>query len=100
MAQVGGMGVLHKNMNIEKEAAEVTTNWPKWHDHQPHHHARGCNRAGCLKIMKEYGIGGIPVVDQRVRLVGIVINRDLRFERRVKPHLCDVMTRETRVCPP
>ncbi len=99
MAQVGGMGVLHKNMTIEQQAAEVTK--VKRAENgmiiNPITMRVDATVLDALKIMKEYGIGGIPVVDQENRLVGIVTNRDLRFERRVNLPIYDVMTRENLV---
>ncbi|HML85760.1 MAG TPA: IMP dehydrogenase [Bacteroidales bacterium] len=96
IARQGGIGVLHKNMTIESQAAEV----------------RKVKRAeaGIIldpitlrqeavvgdahAIMREYKIGGIPVIDEQGRLVGIVTNRDLRFERDMLKPITDVMTRD------
>jgi IMP dehydrogenase len=96
MAQEGGIGVLHKNMSIEKQASEVKK--VKRAENgmiiDPITMRVDATVLDALKIMKEFGIGGIPVVDQDNKLVGIVTNRDLRFERRINRPIYDVMTRE------
>ena len=99
MAQEGGIGVLHKNMTIEEQAAKV----------------RKVKRAESGMIldpvtlpltatvldakasMKEHGIGGIPIVDNEGKLAGIVTNRDLRFEKRNDRMIPEVMTSENLV---
>jgi len=96
MAQEGGIGVLHKNMGIMEQAAEV----------------RKVKRAesgmiidpvtlnekalvgDALKIMAEFKIGGIPVVNKANKLVGIITNRDLRFETNPKRPIAEIMTVE------
>jgi IMP dehydrogenase len=95
MAAAGGLGFVHKNLTIEEQAAEVVkvkkyesavvadpvTIQPD----APIHRAVG--------LMREHGISGIPVV-QRGKLVGILTNRDLRFERNLEQRVEQVMTRE------
>jgi IMP dehydrogenase len=96
MAQLGGIGVLHKNMTIEKQANEVrkvkrAENGMIIDPITLHVNA---TVGDALKIMEEYSIGGIPVVDKGNKLVGIVTNRDLRFERNLRKSVNDVMTSE------
>jgi len=96
MAQEGGIGVIHKNMSIAKQAAEVKR--VKRAENgmiiDPITMRVDATVLDALNIMHEYHIGGIPVVDQDNKLVGIVTNRDLRFERRVNIPIYDVMTKE------
>ncbi|MDP3462918.1 MAG: IMP dehydrogenase [Bacteroidales bacterium] len=96
MAQEGGIGVIHKNMSIEKQAAEVKK--VKRAENgmiiDPITMNVEATVLDALNIMHEYHIGGIPVVDKDNKLVGIVTNRDLRFERRVNIPIFDIMTKE------
>jgi len=99
IAQEGGIGVLHKNMTIEQQAAEVTK--VKRAENgmiiNPVTIKEGALVCDALKIMNEYHIGGIPVVNDENILVGIVTNRDLRFERRTDRPISEVMTKENLV---
>ncbi|MGE5424256.1 MAG: IMP dehydrogenase [Syntrophothermus sp.] len=96
MAQEGGIGVLHKNMSIAAQALEVRK--VKRAENgmilDPITTHTGARVADVLALMKEYNIGGIPVTDDENKLVGIVTNRDLRFERDLTKPVLDVMTRE------
>jgi len=96
MAQEGGIGVLHKNMSIEKQATEVkkvkrAENGMILEPVTLNENARVID---ALNMMREYSIGGIPVVDKKNKLVGIVTNRDLRFERGMQKPISEAMTKE------
>ncbi|GMT44966.1 MAG: inosine-5'-monophosphate dehydrogenase [bacterium] len=96
MAQEGGIGVLHKNMSIEKQATEVKK--VKRAENgmilNPVTLSANARVVDALNMMREYSIGGIPVVDKKSKLVGIVTNRDLRFERNMEKPIREVMTKE------
>lgn len=96
IAQEGGIGVIHKNMSIEQQANEVrkvkrAENGMIIDPITLHADAKV---ADALAIMKEFSIGGIPVVEKDNKLVGIVTNRDLRFERNPQKPVAQVMTSE------
>ena len=99
IAREGGIGVIHKNMSIENQAREVAIvkRAENGMIYDPVTIRRGSTVKDALAIMSEYHIGGIPVVDENNRLVGIVTNRDLRFERRLDRQIDDVMTKENLV---
>ncbi len=96
IAQEGGIGVLHKNMSIERQANEVKK--VKRAENgmilDPITLNENAKVEDALNIMHEYGIGGIPVIDNNNRLVGIVTNRDLRFERNFEKPVAEIMTKE------
>jgi IMP dehydrogenase len=94
LAQEGGIGVLHKNMTIEGQANEVrkVKRAQSGMIQDPVTLHRSATVGDALKMMAEYRIGGIPVVDENFRLVGIVTNRDLRFERNNARPISEVMT--------
>ncbi len=94
IAREGGIGVIHKNMSIEKQAAQVRR--VKRAENvmitDPITINPDANVAEALTLMSEYKIGGIPVVDKAGLLRGIVTNRDLRFENNKKRKISEVMT--------
>ena len=94
MAREGGIGVIHKNMTIEEQArqVEVVKRAENGMIYNPVTIMRGSKVADALGLMKEYKIGGIPVVDEHGYLVGIVTNRDLRFENNMERLIDEVMT--------
>ena len=99
IAREGGIGVIHKNMSIEEQARQVAIvkRAENGMIYDPVTIPRGSTVAQALDIMAEYHIGGIPVVDEQKRLVGIVTNRDLRFERRLDRPVEEIMTKENLV---
>ncbi|NCO54046.1 MAG: IMP dehydrogenase [Bacteroidetes bacterium CG_4_10_14_3_um_filter_31_20] len=94
MAREGGIGVIHKNMTIEQQAKEVMR--VKRAENgmilDPITISKDKTVGDALNLMKEYKIGGIPVVDKNKILVGIVTNRDLRFQQNFKRPIKEVMT--------
>ncbi len=96
IAQEGGIGVLHKNMSIAAQAAEVkkVKRSESGMIIDPVVLSESAVVADALQLMKEYKIGGIPVVDGQRKLVGIITNRDLRFEKRLDKPVREVMTSE------
>lgn len=96
IAQEGGIGVLHKNMSIEAQAAEVrkVKRSESGMIQDPVTIDANGSVGDALALMKEHKIGGIPVVDDNQILLGIVTNRDLRFEKSLARPLREVMTVE------
>ena len=99
LAREGGIGVIHKNMPIAEQARQVhaVKRAENGMIYDPVTIKRGSTVSDALNMMKEYHIGGIPVVDDEGRLVGIVTNRDLRFERNLDRKIDEVMTKENLV---
>lgn len=99
IAREGGIGVIHKNMTIEEQARQVAIvkRAENGMIYDPVTIRRGKTVREALAMMAEYHIGGIPVVDEDNHLVGIVTNRDLRFERRFDKTIDEVMTSENLV---
>ena len=99
IAREGGIGVIHKNMSIENQAREVAIvkRAENGMIYDPITIPLGSTVAQALDIMAEYHIGGIPVVDDDRHLVGIVTNRDLRFERRLDRPVEEIMSKDNLV---
>lgn len=99
IAREGGIGVIHKSMPIEEQARQVAIvkRAENGMIYDPVTIRRGSTVKDALAMMAEYHIGGIPVVDEDNHLVGIVTNRDLRFERHLDKTVDDVMTKENLV---
>ncbi|MFA6925030.1 MAG: IMP dehydrogenase [Bacteroidales bacterium] len=96
MAQEGGIGVLHKNMSIEEQVEKVrkVKRSENGMIYDPVTLPEESIVIDALKMMKEFKIGGIPVVNKNNELVGIVTNRDLRFEKNLERPITEVMTKE------
>lgn len=96
IAREGGIGVIHKNMSIEEQARQVKT--VKRAENGMIYDPITIHKSGtvgdALNLMKEYKIGGIPVVEENKTLIGIVTNRDLRFEKSMTRKIADVMTKD------
>ncbi len=96
IAREGGIGVIHKNMSIEEQAKQVMTvkRAENGMIYDPITISREKKVRDALELMHTYKIGGIPVVDSQKKLVGIVTNRDLRFETDMSKPIEEVMTSE------
>ena len=94
IAREGGIGVIHKNMSIEKQAAQVKVvkRAENVMIYDPVTISIEANVGEAMSLMKEFHIGGIPVIDSNKLLKGIVTNRDLRFERNYSRKIREVMT--------
>jgi IMP dehydrogenase len=99
MAREGGIGVLHKNMSIEQQAAEVrkVKRAESGMIQDPVTLKKDNTVGDAQSTMREYSIGGIPIIDDEGMLIGIVTNRDLRFEKDYARKLSDIMTTENLV---
>src|SRR5690606_19548583 len=102
LAQAGGIGMLHKNMSIEAQALEVrkVKRSESGMIQDPVVLPEDAIVQDAVTMMKENKIGGIPVVDGNGKLVGIVTNRDLRFQKDMKMPIADLMTKENLVVAP
>ena len=96
MAREGGIGIIHKNMSIQKQALEVDR--VKRSEHgvitDPFFLSRDHIVSDALELMERYRISGVPITDETGKLVGIITNRDIRFEKEVSKKIDSVMTKE------
>ena len=99
IAREGGIGVIHKNMPIEAQMEHVrkVKRSENGMIYDPVIIHKDALVGDALKLMKENSIGGIPVVDEQKKLIGIVTNRDLRFVDNMKTPIYEVMTKENLV---
>ncbi len=102
IAQAGGLGMLHKNMSVADQAAEVrkVKRSESGMIQDPVTLGKGATVGDAFQIMKEHKIGGIPIIDDDNKLVGIVTNRDLRFQKDMKRPITEMMTKEGLVVAP
>jgi IMP dehydrogenase len=96
IAREGGIGVVHKNMSIAAQAAQVrkVKRAESGMIYDPVTITKEQTVGDALRLMKENHIGGIPVVDDQMKLIGIVTNRDLRFQTDMNLSIAEVMTCE------
>lgn len=96
LAGEGGIGVLHKNMTIKQQAEQVrrVKRYESGMIQDPVTLPENAKVGDALKVMREHKIGGIPVVTEGKILVGIVTNRDLRFEKNMSRKISEVMTKD------
>ena len=99
MAREGGIGVIHKNMSIEDQAMEVDK--VKRSEHgiitDPFYLSPVHSVSDALELMERYHISGVPITDKDGKLVGIITNRDIRFERDTSKRIDEVMTKKNLV---
>ncbi|MBD0350995.1 MAG: IMP dehydrogenase, partial [Flavisolibacter sp.] len=102
LAREGGMGILHKNMTIEKQADQVrrVKRSESGMIIDPITLSTDATISDALRLMRENKIGGIPIVDGGGKLAGILTNRDLRFEEDGQRKVSDVMTKENLITAP
>jgi len=102
MAAQGGIGIIHKNMSIEKQAEEVdkVKRSESGMIHKPITLTADKVVQDALDIMAKYHISGIPICDKNKKLIGILINRDLRFEPNHNLPIKDIMTKDNLITAP
>ncbi len=102
LAREGGIGILHKNMSIERQAEEVrkVKRSESGMIQEPLTLTENATLHDAHRIMRENKIGGIPVIDGNGKLMGILTNRDLRFERNLDKLVRDVMTKDKLITAP
>lgn len=102
LAREGGLGILHKNMSIERQAEQVrkVKRSESAMIMDPVTLTADATIADAHKLMRENKIGGIPIVDSSHKLIGILTNRDLRFEENKQRKVTELMTKENLVIAP
>lgn len=102
MAAQGGIGIIHKNLTIERQADEVdkVKRSESGMIHKPITLKAERTIEDALELMAKYRISGIPIVDESHKLIGILTNRDLRFEPNIKQKVRDVMTKDNLITAP
>ena len=102
MAREGGIGIIHKNLSIEEQATHVDR--VKRSEHgvitDPFHLGPDNRVQDALNLMEKYRISGVPITDETGKLVGILTNRDLRFETNFEQPIRNIMTKENLVTAP
>src|SRR4029079_2148283 len=96
LAQLGGIGVLHRNLGVEEQAAAVRAvkRFESGMVVNPITMSPGQTLAEALELMRTHRIGGIPIVEKSGKLCGILTNRDVRFAENLKQPVSDLMTKE------
>ncbi|MXV50235.1 IMP dehydrogenase [Pedobacter sp. HMF7647] len=102
IAQAGGIGILHKNMTIQQQAEEVrkVKRSESGMIQDPVTLHENSTVGDAFKIMRDFNIGGIPVVDDANKLTGILTNRDLRFQKDMTRSIREVMTKDNLITAP
>ncbi len=102
IAQAGGIGILHKNMTVQQQAEEVrkVKRSESGMIQDPVTLHQDSLVSDAFKMMQEYRIGGIPIVDSEDKLVGIITNRDLRFQKDGNRRVFEVMTKDNLITAP
>jgi IMP dehydrogenase len=95
MARAGGLGFIHKNMSIDRQAAEVkkVKRSESGMIKDPVTLSVSAKLSEAMAVMKDFRIGGIPIIDKNGKLVGIITNRDLRFQTDMNQNVEEVMTK-------
>ena len=101
LAQVGGIGVIHKNLSIENQAAEVgkVKRFESGMVVDPITLSPNDTLTYALQVMKTRGVSGFPIVDKNNKLVGILTHRDLQFETRTNISVAELMTKQVVTAP-
>src|SRR5262245_6261125 len=96
LAQLGGIGVLHRNLSVEEQAADVRAvkRFESGMVVNPITMTPGQTLAGAVEVMQADRVSGIPIVERSGMLCGLLTNRDVRFAENPKQQVCELMTKE------